>query len=183
MLQSWRRKVQAAAIVTACLCLLTACSPRFDWREIPNAEAGYVGLFPARPALVTRSLPHGTYTLALTLQAAPVGQSYFAIGTAPLPAAAGDAGFWLGQLEAALLNNLNAQVTQVHPSQAPALRDISASGTLRAQRGDAAGVPAKLRARFYLRGDRLYDVIVMAPAAEWDDEAVEIFLAGFKLQD
>ncbi|TAK90542.1 MAG: hypothetical protein EPO06_07950 [Burkholderiaceae bacterium] len=165
------------------MCLLAACSPRFDWREIANSEAGYAALFPARPALVTRTLPHGAQTLTLTLQAAPVGQRYFAVGSAPLPATTEAALFWQSQLEAALLSNLDAQVTQAHAPQAPVLRDISASGTLRAQRGDAAGVPAKLRARFYLHHDRLYEVFVMAPAAEWDDEAVETFFTGFKLLD
>jgi len=184
-LQTWGKNGWAAFIVAALLLTLAACSPRFDWREIPNPDAGYVALFPARPGSATRPLPHGAQTIELTLQAAPVGDLSFTVGHVRLPVRAGkaeavEASAWITQFETALLGNLNAQITQTHPPKPPALRDISADGTLRARRQDTRGVPAKLRARFYLHQGQLYEVMVIGPAADWDEDAAETFLAGFK---
>ena len=205
-MQAWYGKGCVVSIVAALLSLLmltlAGCSPRFDWREIPNPEAGYVALFPARPAKVTRSIEFGAEHVELTLQAAVVGDISFAVGHARLPTSAApsaaiNASAWIARFEAALLQNLDAQIntqisTQVsaqinaqtpaiHPPKAPALRDISATGILRARREDAHGVPATLRARFYVQNGQLYEVMVIAPSADWNDEAVETFLAGFQL--
>ncbi len=185
-MQAWSKKGWGAFIVAAFLLALAACSPRFDWREIPNPEAGYAALFPARPGTVTRPLLYGAQTIELTLQAAPVGDMSFTVGHAQLPATAGlgevvEASAWMARFETALLGNLDARITQTHPPKSPALRDISADGTLRARRRDVDGIPAKLRARFYLHQGQLYEVIVIGPAAGWDEDAAATFLDGFRI--
>lgn len=185
-MQAWCKKNGVVSIVMALLLALTACSPRFDWREISNPGAGYVALFPARPVEATRPVQYDTHTLQLTLQTAEVDEMRFAVGYAQLPAIADkqppDGATWVSLFETALLQNLNAQITQANPPPAPAVRDINANGTLRVHRKDMHGVPAKMRARFYVQQGQLYEVLVIAATADWNEEAAETFMAGFQIK-
>lgn len=177
------------ALITTLGLSLSACSPRFDWREIPNTEAGYVALFPARPAQFTRPLPYPGQNIALTLQAVVIDDINFAIGYARLPhpaandtIASATTAQWIAHFEAALLDNLQAQITQTHATTAPLMRDITAIGTLRTRREDPQGRPATLRARFYIHNHQLYEVMVIAPTTTWNSEAADTFLTGFQLR-
>jgi hypothetical protein len=179
VLRAWNKR-SGGAVIVAALLALAACSPHFDWREIANPAAGYAALFPARPSKVTRSVPHGEQSISLTLQATTVDHMTFAVGTARLPGKPASWPSFVPLFETALLHNINALEVQTLTSPSNALREIVINGSLRAGPQDHQGTPAKMRVRFYLRQDRLYEVLVFAPATAWNEEAVETFLAGFQ---
>ncbi|MFZ3118274.1 MAG: hypothetical protein WA159_08145, partial [Variovorax sp.] len=47
----------AAAFVVAVA--LSACSPTFNWREVPVGDAGLVAMLPCKPDRATRAMPLG----------------------------------------------------------------------------------------------------------------------------
>ncbi|CAN5212739.1 hypothetical protein BH10PSE17_BH10PSE17_26480 [soil metagenome] len=81
MIDSNRRLL---VLAVPALALATACSPRFNWREVRD-DNNTVALLPARPQKVVRPLPLLEATIQFTLISAEVGDSLFAFGSASLP--------------------------------------------------------------------------------------------------
>jgi hypothetical protein len=65
--------------------LLAACSPKYDWRELDVADGRVHAAFPARVLTEKRDIDVAGQRIAFSLSAANVGDSYFAVGYAPLP--------------------------------------------------------------------------------------------------
>src|SRR3954447_11373852 len=55
---SFLRSARTTLVVTATV--LAACSPTFNWREVPVGDADVVVLLPCKPDRATRQLPLGT---------------------------------------------------------------------------------------------------------------------------
>ncbi|CAN5359655.1 hypothetical protein BH09PSE6_BH09PSE6_13540 [soil metagenome] len=76
-----RRRLLLAIAATP---FATACSPRFNWREVRD-DNDTVALLPARPQKTVRPLPLLDATIQFTLVSAEVGEALFAFGSASLP--------------------------------------------------------------------------------------------------
>jgi hypothetical protein len=165
--------------------LLTACSPKFDWREVRPADAGFAIALPGRPQVETRELDFDGGKVSMTMASAGIGPTLFAAGAAQLPAAALaperlDA--TVGWFRAALLRNVGATDSRTEP--APALRGVQTRAALAVT---ATGRPGKdgravqLAARFYVADDRLYQVVALGAAGEIPPQALETFFDSFRL--
>jgi hypothetical protein len=64
--------------------MVSACSPKFDWRDYRSNEAPYAVLFPAKPATQTRSINLGGEQVKMQMAAAEVDGVTFAVGSAEM---------------------------------------------------------------------------------------------------
>lgn len=72
-------------VAMLCVCLLEACSPSFDWRQVDFGQRGASGVLPDSPQTQTHQVAYETWTLPLSMTSARAGSVLFALGSAPLP--------------------------------------------------------------------------------------------------
>ncbi|HYC41503.1 MAG TPA: hypothetical protein VEB70_00795 [Noviherbaspirillum sp.] len=157
----------------ACIALLAACSPKFDWREVRGSAAPFVVLLPAKPASHTRTINLDGIEVSMTMTAADVDGVMFAVGTAELPDEA-RAQQALAAMKTALVRNIGGSVRK---------ETVSAPGALpRTINIEAAGAESRvLFGRFVANGRHIYQVIAVGKENALPPEAVDTFLTSFKI--
>ena len=65
----------------AAVCL-AACSPTFNWRDVPLAPAELTALLPCKPDRASRSVPLGGETLQIEMAGCEAGNATFAVAHA-----------------------------------------------------------------------------------------------------
>jgi len=91
---------------------LAACSPTFNWRETPIADAGLVALLPCKPDRAHRALPLGAESVQVDMAGCEAGGATFAIAHASAGSPE-QAETWLTAWRAATRSQLgDAQVTE-----------------------------------------------------------------------
>jgi hypothetical protein len=163
----------------ALACLLLACTPKFDWREVQGAGAPYSVMLPAKPASQTRPINLDGVQVMMTMTAAEAGGVTFAVGTAELPDAAA-AQKALAAMKAALVRNIGGTVRHEKPvtvDPASTAIEIDAVGAA----GKATdGQPRVLLARFIARDRRVYQLVATGGERAVPQEAVDTFFTSFK---
>jgi hypothetical protein len=61
--------------------LLTACSPKLDWRTIQSPQEGYSALFPGKPEKIERRLPYQNQEIPQTLEAVKIDDDIYSVST------------------------------------------------------------------------------------------------------
>jgi hypothetical protein len=163
--------------------LLTACSPSYNWRDYSSQDAPYRVMFPDKPAVHKRRIDVGGLPVEMTMTAADVNGTTFAVGSAEAPDAE-KAQAALGAMKTALVRNIGATITKEKASSAASANaagsnqsaaiDIEATGAQN-------GTPMKLVGHFEARNKRFYQVIVMGKAKDLSPEQTEQFMSSFKL--
>jgi hypothetical protein len=152
---------------------LAGCSPTYNWRDYTSSDGAYRVLFPAKPATQTRSIDLGGIKVEMTMTAAEVEGTTFAVGTALAPDAA-MAQATLPAMRQALLRNIGA-TDKADPAAPGAALKVDAVG-----KGSA--VPVRLVGRFVAKGARMYQVIVVGNPGAMPPEHTEQFLTSFAPQ-
>ncbi|MEN7526616.1 hypothetical protein [Cupriavidus sp. 2SB] len=171
--------------------VLAGCSPRYDWRTIVSNDGKYAAMYPAKPTNAARDVSIAGRKLPMTMEAANIGGTLFAVGVVTLPvddpALRREA---IDAMQAGLVANLGAhpdtpararQVTVMSATQPPVpLEGIEVS---------VAGVspqdqsPRRLTARLVATGIHAYQAVVLEAGDAARDtrqaEQVEQFLTGF----
>ncbi len=93
----------------------TACSPTFNWREVPVGDAGLVAMLPCKPDRATRAMPLGNASVAVEVVGCEAGGATFAVAHARAADAA-QAEVWLIAWRAAT----RAQLADAQPADTPA---------------------------------------------------------------
>jgi hypothetical protein len=154
--------------------LLGACSPKYNWRDYASPDAPYRVMFPAKPASHTRTIDLNGMQVSMTMTAADVDGTTFAVGAAEAPDEA-SARAALPAMVQALTRNIGASGPgTVHAdSNGKASSEIDVTG-------NSNGVPVRLIGHFEARGKRFYQVIVLGKANAVPPEQVEQFLTSFQ---
>ncbi|GGY69619.1 hypothetical protein [Pseudoduganella albidiflava] len=158
-------------VAVALATVVSACSPKFDWRDYRAADAPYSVLFPAKPATHTRTVSLDGREASMTMTAAEVDGTMFAVGSATL-ADATQAEQAVRSMRTAMVRNIGGNVSK------EAVRD---SGIDIEAHGASNGRPMELHGRFVARDKRAYQVIVIGPEKAVDAENIDMFLRSFKL--
>lgn len=169
--------------VLASAFILTACSPKFDWRDYRSVDAPYSSLFPGKPVTFTRPIDLNGVQVSMTMTASDVDGSTFAIGTALLPDAA-SAPAALAAMKIALTNNMVASINGDKPGLLPTDTSSVTSDKSVMQveaRGMQNGTPILLVGRLIAQGQRIYQIIVVAKEDQVSRENIDMFIASFKL--
>ena len=155
--------------------LLAACSPKYNWRDYASPDASYRVMFPAKPASFTRTIDLDGMQVSMTMTAADVDGTTFAVGAAEAPDEA-SARAALPAMMRALTRNIGAS--------GPGTVHADSSGKTSSEidvTGNSKGTPVRLIGHFEARGKRFYQVIVLGKANAVPPEQVEQFLTSFKL--
>jgi hypothetical protein len=151
--------------------VLSACNPKFDWRDYRSSDAPYAVLFPGKPATFSRSVDLDGQQVKMTMSAADIDGTMFAVGSAELPDPA-KAQLAVQAMKTAMLRNIGAAGGK--ESTKDGAFDIEARGLNR-------GVPMLMHGRFLARGKRVYQVVVLGPERDFRQENVDTFMSSFKL--
>jgi hypothetical protein len=163
---------------------LAGCSPKYNWRDYSDPNAPFRVMFPDKPASHTRSVDLNGLKVDMTMTAAQVDGTTFAVGTAEAPDAA-QAEAALTAMKTALVRNIGATIKS---EKAATTSSSSSTGAKHSAAIDVVavgtnkGVPMKLQGHFESRDKRFYQVIIMGPEKEVTKENVEMFMSSFKLQ-
>lgn len=163
----------------ACL-LLTACSPKYDWREVRGEGAPFLVVLPAKPLSHTRTIDLGGVQAAMTMTAAEAEGATFAVGSAELPDAA-HAQKAILSMKTALVRNIGGTIRREKASAAgavPTTIDIEASGP---PSTDSDGQGRLLLARFIAQDKRVYQLVVLGKEKDIERDAADTFFTSFKL--
>lgn len=179
----WRPSASPFASLLAALCcalLTTACNPALDWREHHFEDGGFTILFPQKPGRAERKLATPAGEATMKMVSVRIEETVFGAASADFPKPPDAAA--LTAMQAALLKNLEGRVQSDQPvtSSKPAAlagREVIKRGKLGT--GERA-TEAELRARFFVRGNRYYQIAVMGRAGAVPDADLDLFFASFK---
>lgn len=146
---------------------LSACSPKYDWRDYRSQDAPYSVLFPGKPAKQTRTVKLGQLEVSMSMTAADIDGVIFAVGSASVADAA-QAAVAVAAMQTAMVNNIGGTLTS---SQA---LDNGAQAV------EASGKGMRLIGRFMSKDRRVYQVVVIGAPQKIDPETVETFFSSFK---
>lgn len=184
----WLRVSLAAIALCA---VLPGCSPQYDWRTIQSGEGRYAALYPAKPSQAARDVAIAGRRLPMTMEAARIDDTLFAVGVVTLPeddpALRKDA---LDAMQKGLLANLGGALAE--PAQTREVTVMSAAQppvAMPATEIQAAAVSPqdqtrrRLTARLVASGRKVYQAVVLESGQAALDrrqaEQVEQFLSGF----
>lgn len=174
--------VSCSRFVLAAAALLAACSPTFNWREVPVAESGLIALLPCKADRANRALPLGAESVQVDMTGCETGGATFAVAHASANGPA-QAEAWLQAWHAATRGQLGeAQVTEAPASvqraaAAPAALRLDAQPQ---QQGAAAPVQVLWFAQSQKDGTvALYQATVLGKPSS--GEASKTFFEGLRL--
>ncbi|RQO54617.1 hypothetical protein DBV14_12695 [Variovorax sp. KBW07] len=169
-------------LVLAAAAVLAACSPTFNWREVPIAESGLVALLPCKPDRANRALPLGAESVKVDMTGCETGGATFAIAHAaansPVQAEA-----WLNAWRAATRSQLaEAQVAE-SPAALQRATAVPAPLRLDAQPSPQQGA-APVQVLWFAQSQKdgsvaLYQATVLGKPSS--PEAAKIFFEGLRL--
>lgn len=180
--------VRALALALASLALAAACSARFEWRELRDAD--YVVALPGRWQTVTRDIDLAGEKVSMSMSSTGIGPSVFAVGVARLPAAAiaNDAAreSTFAHFRDSLVRNVGGALVSETVIGVPRAADRSAAtgfgrSIVVTGRAGPKGAPARLAARLFIVDDRIYEVVVLAAEGEVPPEVLETFFTSFRV--
>ncbi|RSZ31184.1 MULTISPECIES: hypothetical protein [unclassified Variovorax] len=170
-------------LVLAAAALLAACSPAFNWREVPITGAGLVAMLPCKADRATRALPLGAESVQVDMTGCEAGGATFAIAhasaTGPEQAEA-----WLHAWHAATRGQLGeAQVTESRASVQRATA-VPAPLQLDAQPQQQQGAATQLQVLWFAQSQKdgtvaLYQATVLGRPSS--AEASKTFFEGLRL--
>jgi hypothetical protein len=151
---------------------ISACSPKFDWREVRNEEANFVVLLPSKPASYARDIHLDELKVNMKMQAAQVDEISFAVGFVNVDANM-DSAKLLAAMKNGMLNNI--QGAQISNGSEANKSWITANGKL------ANGGNVKMIAQFVAKGQWVYQVVILGNEKQLTPEVVDMFMSSFKI--
>jgi hypothetical protein len=171
--------------LTKFLCIVTmilsstACTPKFDWREIRNSDAPFVATFPGKPASHTRDIDLDGIKVKLHMLGSDVNQISFAIAYAKIENSDKDVQAAhqqrvLSAMQTGMLKNIQAKIIQPTPVDAP-------KNTLTAIGKTQKGQMIKMIARFTQNGPWVIQVVMLGEEKSFTPEIADMFFGSVKL--
>jgi len=164
------------AVVYACAVLVAACSPTYNWRELPMPGGQAVASFPCKPSRETRRVSLAGTAVEMTVLACSTDGVMFAIGTADVadPALVGPA---LAALQQAAVANVAGRAEPVPFSMAGATPHPQA-GAWRVAGRMPDGRAVQEQVAVFSKGTRAYQLTMIAPALP--PEPLQTFMSGIR---
>ena len=163
--------------------VLSACSPKFDWRDYRSPDAQFTALFPGKPAVLTREIDLDGKKVSLTMTASEIDGATFAIGSAVLDTTE-QAQAALPAMKTALLKNINGTVRS--EKSASAASSTAAGSHQRSSlsveaTGTQQGKPVLLVGRFVAQDKRIFQVIILGEESRLSRDTIDTFMDSVKL--
>jgi len=161
---------------------VAACSPTFNWREVPIADAALVALLPCKPDRAHRALPLGAESVRIEMAGCEAGGATFAVAHASAADPA-QAEVWLRAWRTATRAQLGgAEAAAEAPASVKRAAAVPAPVRLDAQPRQAGAAPVQVLWFAQSQKDgrmALYQATVLGrPSAP---EAATTFFEGLRL--
>lgn len=163
---------------------LGACSPVFNWREVPIADDGLVALLPCKPDHATRNLPlgGGSASVAVDMTGCEAGGATFAVAHASAEDAA-QADAWMRAWRAATRSQLAGAAIVETPATLPRAAGSPAPVRFDLPQQQGAGGPAPAHVLWFAQQRAgkvaLYQATVLGRPES--AEAPGVFFEGLRL--
>lgn len=176
---------RAALAVLLAVCAGPACSPEYNWRELRFGDDRVMAMLPGKPADDARDIDLDGLKVRMSMHGAQAGGNAFAVAAVRLPSA-DDAlrERVLAAMRAQMVRNLGGAERGAEAQPVPVVdgdgREVARAPGLRIEAaGQAQGKPAVLLGRFFGRGDRAWQAVVIGP--DPDREQAKIFLESVRV--
>lgn len=158
---------------------LSACTPKFDWREVRNADIPLSILMPAKPSSYTREMQVDNMKIALQMTAADAGQLSFAYAYAKVDQVETLNKDILQEkvlaiLKVGMLRNIHANQFEVADARHP-------KNTVVATGQSANGNTIKMVARFLSHGPWVLQIVVMGNEKAMTPEILDMYFGSLNL--
>jgi hypothetical protein len=171
----FRPRFAALALAAAAL---GACSPVFNWREMPIADDGLIALLPCKADRATRMLPLGAELISVDVTGCEAGGATFAVAHAAASDAA-QADAWMRAWRAATRTQLGS--APVAETPVVMARAAESPGPMRLDTQPGASAPTHVLWFAQQRAGKvaLYQATVLGKPSS--TEALAIFFEGLRL--
>jgi len=184
LLPSGMRKISLPLMATTLLAtmLVSACSPKFNWRDYRSNDAPYTVQFPGKPAQQTRTVDLDGQQVSLTMAATEIDGTTFAVASGELPDAA-HAQMAMQAMKTAMVKNIDGVVSS---DKVSAVSSGNAGGVQQTSidieaKGSQNGASMLLSGKFIAKDKRVYQVIVVGHEKQVVRDTVDTFISSFKL--
>ena len=171
---------QPAAIGAAVVvCLLAACNPTFNWRDVRPDETRLGLLLPCKPDKAEKVVPLGGRPTPLRLLGCDAGGATFAVAVADL----GDssrASDVLRQWQALTLANMKAGAPQLTPLVLKGAAPSPAPVLVKAQGRRADGTAVSGQAAYFAQGTQVFQAVVYA--GKLSPDVAETYFASLSFE-
>jgi len=161
---------------------VSACSPKFNWRDYRSNDAPYTVQFPGKPAQQTRTVDLDGQQVSLTMAATEIDGTTFAVASGELPDAA-HAQLAMLAMKTAMVKNIAGVVSSDKMSAVSSANGAGGQQTsidIEAK-GSQNGIPMSLSGKFVVKDKRIYQVIVVGREKLIVRDTVDTFISSFKL--
>lgn len=158
------------AVLFVSLVLLSACSPKFDWRDARSNDAPYTILMPGKPMSDSKDLQLEGISLKMSMLAGEAGGISFAVGSTRAEDA-GKAGLIMEAMKKGMINNIQG-TAETTKTTAP--DTVEVRGKLR------NGQPIMMVGRFLIRGPWVYQIVMLGQEKDMKQEVTDTFMTSFK---
>ncbi|MFC0350566.1 hypothetical protein [Undibacterium danionis] len=171
-----------AFIAICCLFLLTACSPKFDWREVRMNDAPISLLMPGKPASHAKEVNLNGIKVKMQMTAVDVNQISFALAYAKLDMLDSKLNQEqisqlqqqaLDAMKQGMLNNIQGKLIENNTAALP-------KNTVAALGKTHNGQAVKLIGRFTIQGPWLIQAIMIGEEKSFKPEVVDMFFDSLK---
>jgi len=162
--------------------LITACSPKFDWRSVQDTASPYTVLMPGKPSEMSRDIQLGAQMVTMHMTATQIDGVNFAVGAAKMTDAT------QAQMTVAIIkNNLVAKMAGHITHEKTTVANTNGTVTFNDEFGavtnpaNMATTPTRMLGRIVAHDAWVFQVLVVGPEKDINKDAVETFLTSFKL--
>ena len=165
--------LQKIGLILGVTFLLSACSPKLDWRIVQSSQEGYSALFPGKPEKIERRLPYQNQEIPQTLEAVKIDDDIYSVSTIRLSKdQAILAPALLGQLQDNLLSRAGVNLESAASNDAfyqTASRQRVSTKDYFLKFQSAGSIEQSMRVRWIIRitpdnGTRIYQLSVLHTA-------------------
>lgn len=166
---------------------ITACTPKFDWREIRNADAPFIATFPGKPATHSRDIELDGIKVKLHMTAADVNQISFAIAYAKIEnndknLQAQQQQRALSAMQAGMLKNIQGTIIQASAlTGTSSSNNFSPKNTITAIGKKQNGQAVKMLARFTQHGPWIMQIVMIGEEKSFTPDIADMFFDSIKL--
>lgn len=165
----------------ASLISLSACSPKYDWREVNDAHAPFVVLFPAKPNYHTKELELDGIRVKMTMAGADIDKLSFAVAYAKIETTEGNSQKdqqrqerVLNAMQIGMIKNIQGSIVTQTPN--PTKNTLQVMGRLQ------NGKEIKLVGRFVSHGSYVVQAVMLGDEKSFTPELLDMFFGSFKLK-
>jgi hypothetical protein len=146
----------------ACLSLAAACTPTYNWREVPIESTGLKATFPCKPDRVEHSTQFAPgQTIVLHAIGCEAGGATFVILYGDV--GAGDLGAALVQWKKASEATFHSTQTSEQSWRPAGALDLAPSSMTRASAARADGANLQSQSGYFARGTNVFQAVIYAP--------------------